>query len=126
MSVPAFKVICFLGYYITFQLSSNIPIETSNFGIRVGTRFALNEDKVSYLQAVRRRVWTCVRGHRPSLGWRHREMLELAAQALSTSNDIIFNLLVIFLPKHGNLEPAFSQRQVTRLILLGTSSAHDV
>ena len=68
--------------------------------VRVGTRFALNEDEVPYLPAVRRRVWTCVRGHRPSLGWRHREMLELAAQALSTSNDIIFNLLVIFLPKH--------------------------
>ena len=28
--------------------------------VRVGTRFALNEDEVSYLPAVRSRVWTCV------------------------------------------------------------------
>ena len=31
---------------------------------RDGTRFALNEEEVSYLLAVRRRVWTCVREHR--------------------------------------------------------------
>ena len=36
--------------------------------VRVGTRFALNENEVPYLPAVRRRVWTCVRGHRRSLG----------------------------------------------------------
>ena len=50
-----------------FPLAFNIPIETSNFGVRGGTRFALNEDEVSNLPAVRR-VWTCVREHRRSFG----------------------------------------------------------
>ena len=36
--------------------------------VQVRTRFALNENKASYLPAVRRRVWTCVREHRPSSG----------------------------------------------------------
>ena len=36
--------------------------------VRVGTRFALNKYEVSYLPAVRRRAWTCVREHRRSSG----------------------------------------------------------
>ena len=36
--------------------------------VRVGTRFALNEDEVSHLPAVRRRGWTYVREPTSGLG----------------------------------------------------------
>ena len=60
------------------------------------------------------------------LGEASRDVLELVSQALSTSNDIIFNFLLICLSKLRSLEPAFSHMQVTRLMLRGSSSAHDV
>ena len=39
-------------------------------------------------------------------------MLELSSQALSTSNDIVFNFLLISLSKLRTLEPAFSHMQM--------------
>ena len=68
---------------------------------------------------------TCVREHQRHLDEASRDMLELASQALSTSNDVIFNLLSISLSKLRTLQPAFSRMQVTRP-LWGSSSAHDV
>ena len=41
---------------------------TTSDQVRVGTRFALNEDEVSYVSAVRRRGWACVRDDRRFLG----------------------------------------------------------
>ena len=87
--------------------------------VRGGTRFALDEDEVSL--NVRMSVNT-----NALLGEASREMLELASQALSSSNDNIFNLFLVFLSRLRTLEPAFSDMQVTRPILWGSSSAHDV
>ena len=45
------------------------------------------------------------------LGEASRDTLELASQALSTSNDIAFNFLLISLSKLRTLDPAFSHMQ---------------
>ena len=45
------------------------PVTCDRGQVRVGTRFAFNEDEVSCLPAVRRRVWTCVCEHRRSSEW---------------------------------------------------------